>query len=64
MTPLSFFPLSICTITDSKAENPYNTSFVTHETLTLMFLSTSPLQREMRGTVKGFHTGSKVFFMT
>lgn len=31
---------------------------------TLMFLSTSPLQREMRGTVKDFHAGSKVFFMT
>lgn len=35
-----------------------------HGAQTLMFLSISPLQREMRGTVKGFHTGSKVFFMT
>lgn len=34
------------------------------KTPTLMFLSTSPLQREIRGTVKGFHDGSRVFFMT
>lgn len=32
--------------------------------LTFMFLCMSPLQREMSGTVKGFHAGSKVFLMT
>lgn len=31
---------------------------------TLMFLSTSPLQREISGTVNDFHTGSRVFFIT
>uniref|UniRef100_A0A0E9R6K1 Uncharacterized protein n=1 Tax=Anguilla anguilla TaxID=7936 RepID=A0A0E9R6K1_ANGAN len=29
-----------------------------------MFLSTSPLQREISGMVKGFHTGSRVFLIT
>lgn len=32
--------------------------------LTFMFLCMSPLHREMSGTVKGFHAGSKVFLMT
>lgn len=31
---------------------------------TFMFLCMSPLQREMSGTVKGFHAGSNVFLMT
>lgn len=43
---------------------PHQSFYMKPNVLTLMFLSMSPLQREMSGTVKGFHAGSKVFLMT